>query len=329
MQRALDPAIRAGFRWRYPRGGSSVDCWRVSTEVLGDPTGMTSLDAVRRVGCELTFDLGPDTILALQVAPSRTAGRVLDERLDATVDGRPVRATEVPADHGGRTHVLRAGPGTLGVAYDGAIRPVAARPSAAETAGWAGGGDGGDDVDGYDAEAIVALRQSRYCPSDALAGFAAAELGGLGRSPDVGRSVASWVFERIAYELGVSGPLDTAVDTLLANAGACRDMVHLTIALCRALGLPARLVAVYAPGLAPMDFHAVVEARRGPDWEVLDPTRRAPRPSLVRIATGRDAADAAFATTLRGDAELLTAEIHATIDGDLPLDDHEASITLS
>lgn len=287
---------------------------------------MTVLDAVRRVGCELTFELGPDTVLALQVAPSLTAGRVLDERLELTVDGRPVPVTEVPAEHGGRTHVLRAGPGALRVAYTGAIRPVTV-PSPASVAPGGAGARNGDD--GYDAEAIVALRQSRYCPSDALAGFAAAELAGIDRGPDLGRSVASWVFERVAYQLGVSGPLDTAVDTLLANAGACRDMVHLTIALCRALGLPARLVAVYAPGLSPMDFHAVVEARRGPGWEVLDPTRRAPRPSLVRIATGRDAADAAFATTLRGDAELLTAEVDATVDGDLPLDDHEAPATLA
>lgn len=310
----------------------------MSTEVLGDPTDMTTLDAVRRVGCELTFELGPDTVLALQVVPSLTAGRVLDERLELTVDGRPVPSAEVPAEHGGRTHVLRAGPGPLRVAYAGAIRPVTGPSPASVATSSAGARHSGDDVtghhgydgyDGYDAEAIVALRQSRYCPSDALAGFAAAELADVDRGPDLGRSVASWVFERVAYQLGVSGPLDTAVDTLLANAGACRDMVHLTIALCRALGLPARLVAVYAPGLMPMDFHAVVEARRGPGWEVLDPTRLAPRSSLVRIATGRDAADAAFATTLRGDAELLTAEVIATVDGDLPLDDHEAPATLS
>ena len=55
-----------------------------------------------------------------------------------------------------------------------------------------------------------------------------------------------------------------------------------------------------------MDFHAVVEARVEGQWQVLDPTRLAPRPSLVRIATGRDAADTAFATTLAGDAELLS-----------------------
>ena len=51
---------------------------------------------------------------------------------------------------------------------------------------------------------------------------------------------------------------------------------------------------------------------------VLDATRLAPRPTLARIATGRDAADTAFATTLRGDVELLGTEIHASTDTELP-----------
>ena len=180
----------------------------------------------------------------------------------------------------------------------------------------------------YDDETVSALRQSRYCPSDALAGFAAVEFADAIRGPDLARAVAAWVFERLAYEAGASGPLDTAIDTLVANAGVCRDFAHLTIALCRALGVPARLVAVYAPGLSPMDFHAVVEIRIADVWEVLDPTRLAPRSSLVRIATGRDAADTAFATTLQGDAELISSEVSAVVDGDLPDDDHQARIAL-
>ena len=119
--------------------------------------------------------------------------------------------------------------------------------------------------------------------------------------------MASWVFERLAYAPGSSGPLDTAIHTLVAGAGVCRDFAHLTITLCRALGVPARLAAVYAPGLSPMDFHAVVEVLTPAGWRVLDPTRLAPRGALVRIATGRDAADTAFATTLRGTAELVGA----------------------
>jgi transglutaminase-like putative cysteine protease len=94
------------------------------------------------------------------------------------------------------------------------------------------------------------------------------------------------------------------------------------------MGVPARLVSVYAPGLSPMDFHAVTEVHIGDRWEVVDATRLAPRSTLVRIATGRDAADTAFAMTLRGSAELLSTEITAVVDGDLPGDDHTSPVVL-
>ena len=102
----------------------------------------------------------------------------------------------------------------------------------------------------------------------------------------------------------------------------CRDFAHLAITVLRALDVPARLVAAYAPGLSPMDFHAVVEAFVEGRWWVLDATRLAPRPSLLRIATGRDAADTAFLTVIDGEATLEVAEVEAFTDGDLPADDH-------
>lgn len=46
--------------------------------------------------------------------------------------------------------------------------------------------------------------------------------------------------------------------------------------------------------LDPMDFHAVAEAVVDGQWIVVDPTLLAPRTTLLRIATGRDAADTAF-----------------------------------
>jgi len=173
------------------------------------------------------------------------------------------------------------------------------------------------------------LRQSRYCPSDTLEGFGPLEIGWLPDGPERGRAVGQWVRNRLRYELGTSGPQDTAIDTLLAGQGVCRDFAHLTIALCRSLGVPARLVSVYAPGLSPMDFHAVAEVVAAERWEIVDATGLAPRSSLVRIATGRDAADTAFATTISGSAELLAANVFASIDGVLPDDDHRSVVTLA
>ena len=88
----------------------------------------------------------------------------------------------------------------------------------------------------------------------------------------------------------------------------------------RASGVPARLVSVYAPGLSPMDFHAVCEAHIDGMWWVVDATALAPRTSLVRIATGRDAADTAFMTVVSGHADLLDVEVSAVADV-LPKDD--------
>jgi transglutaminase-like putative cysteine protease len=264
------------------------------------------------VGCELVFDVADHVSMAVQVAVASTAGIREVEELDVALDGRPVDVEEIEVDHGGRVHLVRCGAGRLTLHYRALVQP--ARPA--------------DRVVGP-AEALVALRQSRYCPSDALESFAAAELRDLGDGPDQGRAVGAWVFERLRYESGSSGFLDTAVDTLLAGRGVCRDFAHLTVALCRAVGIPARLAAVYAPGIFPMDFHAVAEIVSGDRWEVVDATRLAPRQSLVRIGTGRDAADTAFATTLAGSADLVATSISASTMGALPLDDHVGPIALA
>ena len=130
--------------------------------------------------------------------------------------------------------------------------------------------------------------------------------------------VSSWVGGHIGYEAGSSLPTHGAVDTLLGGRGVCRDFAHLVVALLRARDVPARVAAVYAPGLAPMDFHAVAEALVGDTWRVVDATLLAPRSSLVRIATGRDAADTAFLTVLGGTVDLVGIEVGAVVDGDAP-----------
>ena len=274
---------------------------------------------VCHVGCELVLDAGSDGVtLLLQVAPARHRAEVRHESLGLEHGGQPLEAivTEVPAPHGGRHHVVTVPEGEVRITYQAEVQAL---PDA----------DDRGPADAIDADAHTYLRQSRYCPSDRLLGWATTELRDLPADPERPTAIASWVFERIAYELGASGPLDSAVDTLLTGRGVCRDFAHLTVAVCRALEIPARLAAVYAPGLSPMDFHAVAEARVEGRWEVVDATRLAPRSSLVRIATGRDAADTSFLTTLAGDAELLASTVTAHVDGDLPADDHRARMRLA
>ena len=66
-----------------------------------------------------------------------------------------------------------------------------------------------------------------------------------------------------------------------------------------------------------MDFHAVYEANEDGRWYVYDSTGLAPRASLVRIATGRDAADTAFAAVTRGNAELALPDLPSDDLGEL------------
>jgi transglutaminase-like putative cysteine protease len=134
---------------------------------------------------------------------------------------------------------------------------------------------------------------------------------------------------QLYYVSGASRVTDGATQTLLQRQGVCRDFAHLVIAMLRARNVPARLVAVYAPGLAPMDFHAVVEAAVDGQWRVVDATTLAPRETLVRISTGRDASDTAFLTVQSGRTDLVSVGVTATSEPDLPRDDLTRLVSLS
>lgn len=223
------------------------------------------------------------------------------ERLSATVDGEPLAIDELGDAHRTRLHRVVAPVGELTIEYEATV-------------------DAGTLAIGDDVEPLVYLRPSRYAESDAMAPTAAAEFHGIEEPADLLAAVSSWVGTRLSYVPGSSLPTDGATRTLLARQGVCRDYAHLCVALLRGLGVPARVVAVYAPGLAPMDFHAVAEAWIDGAWRAVDATALAPRPSLVRIATGRDAADTAFLTVVSGRADLVDVTVGATADA-LPDDD--------
>lgn len=145
-------------------------------------------------------------------------------------------------------------------------------------------------------EGIPFLFPSRYCQSDVLRQQANDLFGHLQGSYDIASGISDWIYENISYVSGSSGETSSAVDTLEQKEGVCRDFAHLGIAMCRALNVPARYATVYAYQLDPPDFHACFEVFIGGWWYFFDPTRLAPLNGLVRIATGRDAADAAVCT---------------------------------
>ncbi len=255
----------------------------------------------RTVTGRLVLDVtGPaDLVLSLAVAEGPAH---VDEALVVASGGRPLPVEQVAARHRGRIHRVRAEAGQVTIDYravvEGRAEPLAVSP----------------------ADLIEYLRPSRYAEADKLMAFATDQFGLLEGSALL-TAVVDWVASRVAYVRGSSGPTDGAIDTLLTRRGVCRDFAHLVIGILRARGVPARLVAVYAPGLDPMDFHAVVEACVDGAWQVVDATRLAPRATLLRIATGRDAADTAFLSNYGADVVLSEMEITATSEGDLPMDD--------
>ncbi|MDG4766622.1 transglutaminase family protein [Solwaraspora sp. WMMD406] len=275
---------------------------------MGDQGSGTAVGAV---GCDLTYEVAEPARLVVQVCAYR---ELPDMRFIVTTDDGDLPAEEVSGSwaDGGRQHLLLLPPGRARVSYQATVPngpPATPVPLTA-------------------LDRIVAVRPSRYCPSDRLGGFAAARIDRSRADADVVRAVCDYVHGHTVYAAGASGPSTDAADTLLAGQGVCRDFAHLTVALCRALDIPARVVAVYAPGLTPMDFHLVAEVAVDGHWYVWDSTRLAPRQSLVRIATGRDAADVAFGTMLDGQVEMSEMIVSAVAPGILPIDDHEGLVAL-
>lgn len=264
----------------------------------------------REVGARLGVTVTDPTVLEFQIAVASLDGLQVSESLSATLNGTPLSLREITGEHGARIHTAEVGVGDLQVRYDatvtGQAEPLAVR----------------------DIDASTYLRPSRYAEADKFFGFAATEFGQYTNSVTLLEKVSSWVGTRLNYVPGSSDPIDGATDTLLAGEGVCRDYAHLVIALLRAVNVPARLVAVYAPGCDPMDFHAVAEALVDGQWRVVDATCLAPRQTMVRIATGRDAADTAFLDNHGGSIELTESVITAFTNAQLPRDSVEDLVSL-
>ncbi len=141
---------------------------------------------------------------------------------------------------------------------------------------------------------------SRYCESDRLFHFAHSEFGDLQGGYSRVTAICNWIYDHVTYLSGSTDSQTSAFNTVTERTGVCRDFAHLGIALCRALNIPARFAAGYAYNLVPPDFHAYFEAYLGNRWYLFDATRLVPLEGLIRIGTGRDAADISFATIFGG-----------------------------
>lgn len=262
---------------------------------------------MRTASVHLELELRGRTNMVFSITPALEA-TIANESLEFLLDGVSQPSREILDQHNGRLQVFETSRGTLTVDYE---VEVFGQASPAPV----------DELD-----LITYLRPSRYAQSDSLTPVARAEFRGLSGYALV-QSITDWVFESIAYVPGSSQPTDGATRTLTSRQGVCRDFAHVTIAFLRAMEVPARMVSVYAPGLAPMDFHAVVEAYVDGAWWVIDSTRLAPRSTLLRIATGRDAADTAWLTSNWTDLAVKSMALTVVAD-ELPFDDGSSRVQL-
>jgi transglutaminase-like putative cysteine protease len=239
------------------------------------------------IDCELEYDVAQQTLFIFNLAvPSEPGQRVLCEAITA----RPDVPVEEFRDASGVNRFLRVNvpAGAFSMRYLAAVEvgtptadcdanrvPLAAVPP----------------------EVIPYALSSRYCEVQPLFALACGEFGNIVPGHAQVRAVCQWIRDNIAYRVGTSSSTTTACDVLANRAGVCRDFAHLAVALCRTLNIPARFVTGYARYEdPPQDFHAVFEAYLGSGWQCFDPTELAPIDNIVRIGTGRDAADVAFAT---------------------------------
>ena len=111
--------------------------------------------------------------------------------------------------------------------------------------------------------------------------------------------IAARVRSQVRYMAGATGVRTDAQEAWDQGQGVCQDMAHLTVALLREAGLPARYVSGYLhadpsaePGQTAVgESHAWVEYWAG-SWLPCDPTSGAPvRERHVVVARGRDYAD--------------------------------------
>jgi transglutaminase-like putative cysteine protease len=193
---------------------------------------------------------------------------------------------------GSRYLRFRAQPGPLAVRYDATVDIThhLEPPARIQEA----------PIAGLPPEVVAFIYPSRYCQSDRLRRFATREFGHLRQGYWRVQAIRDWVAQRTAFSAGSTNVSTSAVDTLIEQVGVCRDFAHLMIALCRAVNIPARFVTGIdygaPPSMGPPDFHAYVEVFLGNRWYLFDPTGISPPMGLVRIGTGRDAADVSFAT---------------------------------
>jgi len=153
-------------------------------------------------------------------------------------------------------------------------------------------------------DVLMFLLPSRYCEVDSeLRDVAWSTFGKLPAGWPLVQAVCNYVHDHIRFDYMLARANRTALEVYRERVGVCRDYMHLAIAFCRSLNVPARYCTGYLGDVGvpaqpcPMDFSAWFEVYLGGRWLAFDARNNTPRIGRILMARGRDAADVALTTT--------------------------------
>jgi transglutaminase-like putative cysteine protease len=260
-----------------------------------------------RVGCNIHFDCASSATAILLINPRFDPERpIRHENLDF---GRAARSEPFTDTDGNTAYRVILEPGLNEIRHDALVEVTADSDKSDEF---------GDAplIATIDPAFLRYILPSRYCDSDRLFKFAQDKFGYIFDAGERVQAISDWVHNNIEYRFGSGSPEITAAQIIDRGYGVCRDFAHCTIALCRALNLPARYVTGHLPDIGhvdpgtPMDFHAYCEVFLGGKWHVFDARYNEPRIGRIKIAHGLDAVECAFATVY-GPARMTRFEVWA------------------
>jgi transglutaminase-like putative cysteine protease len=248
-----------------------------------------------RVGYDICLNVGQPAALntLLDIEPARRKDIVSETPFTVTPD-QPVEVfTDVYGNTGRRLFVPA---GLVTLSYRAQVsdsgQPEATPGDAPET-----------PVQDLPAECLPYLTASRYCETDSLGTFAWNTFGSVPAGGRRAQAVADYVHNHLEFDYMKARATRTAAEALEEGDAVCRDFTHLTIALCRALNMPARYCNGFLGDIGvpidpnPMDFCAWCEIYIGGRWYTFDARHNEPRIGRIVIARGRDAADVPMMTT--------------------------------
>ena len=242
-----------------------------------------------RVGFEIAYSCPQPvaTVLKLGIEPARMTDLLAPDRVVAEPH---VAMRELTDKFGNRCTRLVSPAGVTRLKTQTLVRdsglPDVVAPDAREV-----------PVQDLPDEVLPYLVGSRYCEVDKLGSFAWSQFGSVKSGWTRVQAIFDFVHKHLEFGYPHARPTRTAAEGLEERLGVCRDFTHLSIALCRAMNIPARYCNGYLgdigvpPDPAPMDFNAWTEVYLDGRWYTFDARHNVPRIGRIVVARGLDAAD--------------------------------------